>query len=242
MYKIYDIKIKKVIQQFNTFDELLYHVAVGFDQALLVKFKKDWRPGIDNYFSNPILSSFCCSPGEKSPYDLYYKKDDMWKLHKEGFGERVGKQFYALDEYDRIINLHLHMSDMQRVLLNPPWKLKYRNYSKFDKWINYRYRYDPVPGVHKRGRWILYKSMFVLQKKEKSILCDKDHYEYCRSKRRTKNLNYSHYGKRPRRDWKRKKVSRQWMKNSKKHMDTYEHDKYGIDIEWMECTEEVKYV
>jgi hypothetical protein len=82
------------------------------------------------------------------------------------------------------------------------------------RYVVYRYRFDPVPGIHNYKNYNLFRKPATTQ--EKKYACDPEHKPYIRGKRRlsylpeawddifiSNNLN--------KRSWKKIKKRKQWM-------------------------------
>ena len=76
--------------------------------------------------------------------------------------------------------------------------------------IRYRYRYDPVPGIHNNNSYNYYRKPRTTQEKRKSF----EYPELIRPNRRATLLPDSWadiYIDRPKRSWKRTKKEKQWV-------------------------------
>lgn len=155
-----------------------------------------------NYALNHVAMNF-----NDTEWPGYYEKPVNGMLFPS---EKVQREIMVIDEMDRIIDPRHYWDKIAvREVKRTSWKRVQQSYV---------YRYDPVPGVHKRkkrkGR-SYYRGIKTTQ--ERRLACDKEIKEFIRPSRNLRNLpNY--YDEKPRNidnSWKAKKVKKQWMKNIK---------------------------
>jgi len=82
------------------------------------------------------------------------------------------------------------------------------------RYIVYRYRFDPVPGIHKRKKYSIFKRPKTTQ--ERKYACSPEHKPYVRGKRRLPYLpeawdDIYASNKYNKRSWKKIKKRKQWM-------------------------------
>lgn len=104
--------------------------------------------------------------------------------------------------------------EYKTVLYKNSYSLRYKGF--YD--VPFRYRFDPVPDVHKdkRRHFGDYYKNFRIYKRERSLY--NDHKEFVRRKRSPRSLpdpwdDYQRGDIKTRRSWKNKKVRKQYMKN-----------------------------
>ena len=151
-YKLYDAKVKDFIRYFYSDNELIDYIFYYFNYSYVYPYEEN-----DLFYqilNNSFIERCTC---DKNQLLTYGKYKDL-------------KHLILYDNYNRIINVHNYKEDAFKV-----WEVKYKNnryswsdcyfYSKrrlrkkYNNWrkqnINYEYRKDPVPYIHKLrgGSW-----------------------------------------------------------------------------------------
>jgi len=150
-YKLYDAEVNSFIDYFYSDDELINYIARWFNYNHVYFYKNDISHQV---FHNSFIEKCTCDKNQLLTYGKYLYL----------------KRFIIYDNYDRIINIHDYKKDAFKL-----WQYKYKknNYNwsdyyffkrrkinkKYSKWrrqfLNYEYRKDPVPYIHKirGGGW-----------------------------------------------------------------------------------------